>query len=122
MNTYTPQGYLDLITTPPNYHRPVDVTPEFQPGDSIVTHNLNPLLHTRLPRYARGKKGVIVANYGACVFPDALVAEQQEKPQFVYLVKFSSKELWGESSENFSVHLSIWADYILGKSEGAAHG
>ena len=122
MNTYSPQGYLDLITTPPNYHRDIENAPEYQPGDTITTHNLNPLSHTRLPRYARGKKGVIVANYGACVFPDALVAEQQEKPQYVYLVKFSAAELWGENSENFSVHLSVWSDYIQGKSEDAAHG
>lgn len=122
MNTYSPQCYLDLITTPPNYHRPVDVAPQYQPGDTIITQNLNPLSHTRLPRYARGKKGVIVANYGACVFPDALVAHQQEKPQYVYLVKFSAAELWGETNDNFSVHLSVWSDYIQGKTEEATHG
>ena len=29
------------------------------PGQAVVTRNLNPPGHTRLPRYARGKAGII---------------------------------------------------------------
>ena len=32
--------------------------------------NINPIGHTRLPRYARGKVGAIVRDHGVFVFPD----------------------------------------------------
>ena len=31
-----------------------DVPPKFKPGDRVVTRNIHPAGHTRLPRYARG--------------------------------------------------------------------
>lgn len=115
MKTYSPETYIEMIETTPVYHRAITDTPKYQPGDTVLTANLNPESHTRLPRYARAKKGVIVDNYGACVFPDSLVASKEEDPQYVYLVKFSAKELWGENAGNFTVHLSMFDDYIVGK-------
>ena len=46
------------------------VAPRFRPGDHVVVRNLNPEHHTRLPRYARGKRGVIERDHGVFVFPD----------------------------------------------------
>ena len=34
-------------------------SPAFAVGDAVVTRNVHPAGHTRLPRYARGKRGVI---------------------------------------------------------------
>ena len=36
-----------------------DVAPRHRAGDRVVTRNINPLGHTRLPRYARSKRGVV---------------------------------------------------------------
>src|ERR1700733_5545427 len=33
--------------------------PRFRQGDRVVARNINPTGHTRLPRYVRGKRGVI---------------------------------------------------------------
>ena len=33
------------------------VTPRFKPGDRVVTRDIHPAGHTRLPRYARAKPG-----------------------------------------------------------------
>jgi nitrile hydratase len=50
--------------------RTIRKKPRFAIGDRVVTRNLNPHGHTRLPRYARGNHGVITAHHGAHVFPD----------------------------------------------------
>jgi nitrile hydratase subunit alpha len=39
--------------------RQVAVTSRFQAGQSVRARNINPVAHTRLPRYARGKTGTI---------------------------------------------------------------
>jgi nitrile hydratase beta subunit len=41
--------------------RTVERQPRFRSGDAIRTRNIHPVTHTRLPRYARDKQGVIVA-------------------------------------------------------------
>ena len=115
MNTYSPEKYIELIKTTPNFHREISDEPKYSIGDVIKSSNLNPLGHTRFPRYARGKTGVVLENYGSCVFPDSLVASKEERPQYVYLVQFTAKELWGEQAGNFTVNLSLFDDYIEGK-------
>ena len=69
--------------------RPVAGEPRFQPGDRIRTHNFNPETHTRLPRYARGKLGVIEAVRDGFVFPDSNAHGKGENPQYVYTVVFT---------------------------------
>ncbi len=43
----------------------------FAPGDAVVARDIHPEGHTRLPRYARGKRGVIDRLHGVFVFPDS---------------------------------------------------
>ncbi|KOG03530.1 Nitrile hydratase [Pseudomonas syringae pv. aceris] len=57
---------------------------------------------------------MILEHYGAQVFPDTLVSDNDENPQHVYLVRFSAKELWGEGAGNFNVNVSLFEDYIAG--------
>ena len=42
----------------------------FAKGDRVRARNINPSGHTRLPRYVRGKAGVIARDWGVFVFPD----------------------------------------------------
>ena len=42
----------------------------FAKGDRVRARNINPSGHTRLPRYVRGKAGVIARDWGVLVFPD----------------------------------------------------
>ncbi|HET7876715.1 MAG TPA: nitrile hydratase subunit beta [Methylomirabilota bacterium] len=93
--------------------REVRVTPRFQPGDAVVTRHAHPRGHTRLPRYARGKRGVIHCLHGIHVFPDSNAHGQGEQPQPLYSVWFEARELWGESAEpNQRVHLDCWESYL----------
>lgn len=87
--------------------------PRFKPGDHVLTRNINPLGHTRLPRYARGKRGVIDRDHGVHVFPDAHAAGLGKKPQHVYSVRFTMQELWGpEASPRDHVYIDLWDDYL----------
>ena len=36
-----------------------EVAPRYRVGDRVITRNIHPLGHTRLPRYARSKRGVV---------------------------------------------------------------
>lgn len=94
--------------------RPPAAPPRFAVGAAVVTGNTHPPGHTRLPRYARGKRGVIAAHRGCHVFPDTSAHGRGEQPQHVYGVRFAARELWGETAEaNQHVYLDLWESYLL---------
>ena len=85
----------------------------FRPGDRVIARNFNPEHHTRLPRYARGKRGVVRYDQGVFVFPDTHAHGQGGKPQHVYTVEFDAEELWGaDRNERAPVYLDCWEDYL----------
>src|ERR1700738_1794506 len=54
-----------------NFMRPAaEAKAHFSCGQQVRARNMNPVGHTRLPRYARGKKGTVVRHHGIFVFPD----------------------------------------------------
>jgi nitrile hydratase beta subunit len=89
------------------------IAPRFRPGDQVRTRNINPVGHTRLPRYARGKIGIVDRDHGVYVFPDTSAHALGENPQYVYSVRFAARELWGEqASPRDAVYLDLWDDYL----------
>jgi len=93
--------------------RDVPVPALFQEGQQVRARNINPVGHTRLPRYARGKVGVIHRDHGVHVFPDTNAQFLGEKPQHVYSVRFAARELWGaQASPRDSVYIDLWDDYL----------
>jgi nitrile hydratase beta subunit len=96
----------------PSSHDP-KVPPQFKVGQRVRARNMNPTGHTRLPRYARGKLGIITLDHGVYLFPDTNAHFQGEKRQHVYSVRFTARELWGvNTSPRDSVHLDMWDDYL----------
>jgi nitrile hydratase beta subunit len=90
-----------------------DVPPRFKAGDAVRTHNDHPLGHTRLPRYARAKRGVIDRDHGVFVFPDTNAARRDKKPQHCYSVRFTARELWGPHAPATEfIHIDLWDDYL----------
>src|SRR5262245_21947956 len=88
--------------------------PRFAVGVPVIARNIHPTGHTRLPRYARGKRGVIGAHRGCHVFPDTNAHGLGEQPQHVYGVRFDARELWGEAAEpNQHVYIDLWESYLL---------
>jgi nitrile hydratase subunit beta len=103
-----------LAMIPETSVREAGAAPRFAAGDVVVTRNIHPRGHTRLPRYARGKRGVIAARRGTHVFPDANAHGLGEQPQPLYTVRFDARELWGDGAEpNHQVHLDLWEGYLL---------
>jgi nitrile hydratase len=93
--------------------RDASVRPVFAVGQRVRTKNVHPTGHTRLPRYARGKVGVIERDHGVYAFPDTNAHFKGEKRQHVYSVRFPAQELWGrEASPRDSVRLDLWDDYL----------
>jgi nitrile hydratase subunit beta len=89
------------------------IRPLFKVSQRVRARNIHPTGHTRLPRYARGKIGTVVRDHGVYVFPDTNAHFQGEKRQHVYSVRFTARELWGESASRLdSVHLDMWDDYL----------
>ena len=98
----------------PKVARPDAVAvPRFKKGERVRARNMHPIGHTRLPRYARGKAGMIHLDHGIYVFPDTIVAGLGEKPQHVYSVRFEAQALWGpQASPRHAVYLDLWDDYL----------
>jgi nitrile hydratase len=103
------------VPPPPLPARPLmpELTPRFTVGEAVVTLNIHPTGHTRLPRYARGKQGVIHRIHGPHVFADTNADGRGQHPQVVYNVRFDGQELWGASAESgTTVSLDLWESYL----------
>ena len=93
--------------------RDVAVAAKFHEGQRVRARNMNPVGHTRLPRYVRGKQGVITRDHGVQVFNDSFVQGLGEKPQHLYSVRFAARELWGqEAAATDSVYVDLWDDHL----------
>ena len=87
--------------------------PRFRPGQRVRARNLNPIGHTRLPRYVRGKLGIVERAHGVFVFPDTQAHFLGESPQHVYSVRFAARELWGEAAPpRDCVCVDLWEAYL----------
>jgi nitrile hydratase len=96
-----------------SYSRPPQAPARFAPGAKVRTKNINPISHTRLPRYARDRVGIVEAVRGCHVYPDSVVSGKGEDPQWLYTVMFDGKELWGpETSPELKVSIEAFEPYL----------
>jgi nitrile hydratase len=94
-------------------NRDLQVAPRFKTGQHVRARNINPVGHTRLPRYVRGKLGTIDSLHGAFVFPDSNAHFKGENPQHLYSVRFAARELWGDDAvTQDSVYVDLWDEYL----------
>jgi nitrile hydratase subunit beta len=86
----------------------------FSVGEWVRTNAGAPQHHTRLPGYARGKRGRVERVHGAHVFPDAHAQGLGEQPQWLYTVAFDAQELWGEAApaDRSVVSVDAWEPYL----------
>ena len=85
----------------------------FVKGDRVRARNLNPVGHTRLPRYVRGKTGVVARDWGVFVFPDTNAHHAGTKRQHCYSVSFDARELWGKPANSRErLYIDLWEDYL----------
>jgi len=91
-----------------------DIPPRFNVGDRVRTVNINPVGHTRLPRYARDKRGVVTVDHGVWVFPDTNGTGRGRNPQHCYSVSFEARELWGaDAGPRDATYVDLWDDHLV---------
>jgi nitrile hydratase beta subunit len=96
-----------------SFARPAPASARFKPGDRVRTKNIHPQTHTRLPRYARDKVGIVEALRGCHVFPDAAAIGKGDDPQWLYTVLFEGRELWGDAAEpTLKVSIEAFEPYL----------
>jgi nitrile hydratase subunit beta len=109
-----------LVATGGSCRVEAEVPAKFKAGDRIVVRNINPARHTRLPRYVRGKRGVVERDHGVFVFPDTSAHGEGAKPQHVYNVRFDAQDLWGaDAPAKDHLYLDLWDDYLERAGGGA---
>ena len=109
----TAERVAAVVAARGSFDRPVNTPPCFGVGQPVRTKKINPTGHTRLPRYARGRIGIVDRVHGAHVFPDTNARFEGEKPQFLYTVRFEARELWGsEANPADAVYVDLWEDYL----------
>jgi nitrile hydratase len=96
-----------------SYDRPPPAPAKFAPGDRVRTRNINPAGHTRLPRYARGRSGVIESIRGCHVFPDTAATGKVDEAHWLYTLVFDGRELWGDGADpTLKVSIDAWEPYL----------
>lgn len=103
------------------YTREVPTSPVFSVGDRVRTASDHPAGHTRLPRYARDKAGLVVAVRGAHVVA-ATNAVPAGTPapghaDWLYTVQFDASTLWGADADPAStVCVDVWEPQLRAAS------
>ena len=94
-------------------------SPKFKVGQEVRTINYSPNKniiggHTRLPIYARGKKGKVILHHKGHVLPDASAHDLGDSPEHLYTVEFLSTELWGDKDGNQKdfICIDLWESYL----------
>jgi ribosomal protein L21E len=117
---FSVKGLDELVRTGGSCRVAVEVPSGFKPGDNVRAVNINPITHTRLPQYVRGKRGVVVEDRGVFVFPDTNSQLKGEKPQHVYSVVFTAAELWGPGvNPRDTLYIDLWEDYIVPEEQAS---
>jgi nitrile hydratase subunit beta len=108
-----PDAASALLSTARGRPRETPLPARFRRGDKVRARNLNPRGHTRLPRYVRGKLGVIRRDRGTFVFPDTNAHGLGPRPQHVYSVEFTGRELWGtRAGTRDRIEVDLWDEYL----------
>jgi nitrile hydratase len=87
--------------------------PRFAVGQAVVTRNTHPAGHTRLPRYARGRRGVVRSAHGPFLLPDTNARRSSRDWEAVYAVELPARELWGDAAAAADgVFIDVWESYL----------
>jgi nitrile hydratase beta subunit len=104
---------VDRIMTRGSFSRAAQALARFKPGDQVRAKNIHPQTHTRLPRYVRGHVGTVDRVHGCHVFPDAAATGQGDDPQWLYTVRFESRELWGPDADpTVTISIDAFEPYL----------
>jgi nitrile hydratase beta subunit len=96
-----------------SFYRQQQGPQKFKPGDRVRTANIHPATHTRLPRYARDKVGVVEMCHGCHMYPDSVATDKGDNPQWLYTVVFDGRELWGPDADpTLKISIDAFEPYL----------
>jgi nitrile hydratase subunit beta len=96
-----------------SFFRQAQAPARFKPGDRVRARNIHPPTHTRLPRYARGRVGVVELVHGCHAFPDTVATDKGDSPQWLYTVVFEGRELWGAGTDpTIKISIDAFEPYL----------
>ena len=93
----------------------VRVPARFKNGQQVRARNINPVGHTRLPRYLRGKRGTVTHDHGVFNLQDTDAEGYPlgDSPQHVYTVRFDASEVWGpDGGKRDVIFADLWESYL----------
>ncbi len=106
-----------LAAGSPVTRKPV-VPASFHVGQPVRVKLATHTGHTRSPQYIQGHLGEIYSVHGAHVFADSHACGAGENPQWLYNVRFSATELWGEGQSSARwIHVDCWEPYLESHQE-----
>ena len=73
----SPEQIVEILMSGPHGATSVDAPRAFDVGDAVVVKNDHPAGHTRVPRYVRGRRGVIHRDHGVYPFQDDVAPGQR---------------------------------------------
>ena len=86
---------------------------QYRIGQRVVAKRMAPAGPTRLPRYVRGRRGIVDRDLGVFHLPDTVAHGGDPRPQHVYSVRFEASELWGaDASARSAVYVDCWEEYL----------
>ena len=87
--------------------------PHYSIGQRVRVREIHPPGHTRVPRYVRGRIGVVVHIAPPFGYPDASAHGLPSRREPTYHVEFTATELWGkEAGASDSVVVDLWETYL----------
>lgn len=87
--------------------------PSYVEGDRVLVKNMNPLGHTRCPKYVRNRVGEIAMSHGPQIYPESSSAGKGADPKPLYTVAFKSTDLWGaDGRQNDTMYVDLWEPYL----------
>ena len=90
----------------------ISAKPQYSIGANVHTITNVTNGHTRLPGYARGRSGVVIAHHGAHIYSDGM-AVNEKRHEHLYTVEFEMQQLWPEVSQSTdTVTLDLWETYL----------
>jgi nitrile hydratase subunit beta len=82
----------------------------FAVGDRVRVGDRHPFGHTRVPRYVRGKVGVVTRLDGVSSLPDVEYYGIVRQTEPTYSVRFEAIELWASPGD--PVYVDLWQSYL----------
>ena len=102
----------DYAPTAAGSIRVIDAPQRFRVGQRVRAKIMHAPGHTRLQKYTQGHVGTVAIVEPAQVLPDTHAHFIAENAQWVYTVRFDSRELFGPSAEQFTLNTDLYEDYM----------